>query len=78
MTWRVGGRYVYLEADATLDAYANSNFQLGGTNYKGWQIDAMLGLTQSSFLRVRYFSTKEITEVPMGVDVLLLDFQTDF
>ena len=78
MTWRVGGRYVYLEADATLDAYANSNFQLGGTNYKGWQIDAMLGLTQSSFARIRYFSTKEITEVPMGVDVLLLDFQTNF
>lgn len=78
MTWRVGGRYVYLEADATLDAYANSNFQLGGTNYKGWQIDAMLGLSEATFARLRYFSTNEITEVPLGIDVLLLDLQTNF
>lgn len=77
-TWRVGGRYVYLEGDAVLDAYTNSNFQLGGTNYSGWQADVWFGVTRNSFARLRYFSTNEVTGVPLGIDVLLLDYQTNF
>jgi len=77
-TWRVGGRYVYLQGDAVLDAATNSNFQLGGTNYSGWQADVWVGVTPDSFARLRYFSTNEITGVPLGIDVLLLDYQTNF
>jgi len=41
--WSVFAAYKYVERDAVLDAFTDSDFHLGGTNTKGWFIGATTG-----------------------------------
>jgi hypothetical protein len=76
--WRVGFGYRYLEADSTLDAFADSDFHLGGTNAKGYVINGEVSLTERVFARLRYLSANEIDGNRVGIDVLQLDLNTQF
>jgi hypothetical protein len=76
--WRVGVGYRYLEADSTLDAFADSDFHLGGTNAKGYVINAEVSLTERVFGRLRYLSANEIDGNRVGIDVLQLDLNAQF
>lgn len=76
--WRVSLGYRYLESDATLDAFADSDFHLGGTNAKGYIATADVSFSERVFARLRYLSANEIVGLPYGVDVLQLDVNASF
>lgn len=76
--WRAFAFYRYLERDAVLDAFTDSDFHLGGTDSKGYQIGLDLGLSRGSWLRLRYLTANEIDGPPLGIDVWQLDWNGQF
>lgn len=76
--WRAFMSYRYLEADAVIDAFTDSDFHVGGTDAKGYQIGFDLGLSRGAWLRVRYLTANEIDSAPLGIDVWQLDLNGAF
>jgi len=76
--WRAFVGYRYVEADAVLDAFTDSDFHLGGTDAKGYFLGADYGFTPRVFGRLRYLSANEIDGAPLGIDVLQLDLNAQF
>ena len=76
--WQVFVGYRYLERDAVLDAFTDSDFHLGGTDAKGWILGGDYGLARNTWLTLRYLSADEIDGPPLGIDVLQLDLNTRF
>jgi hypothetical protein len=76
--WNVFTAYKYLERDAVLDAYTDSDFHLGGTNTKGWMIGGNYGLMKNVWVTGRWLTADVITGPRYGVDVVQLDLNTRF
>lgn len=76
--WRAFVLYRYLQRDAVLDAFADSDFHLGGTDTKGYQAGFDLGLSRGAWLRLRYLTANEIDGPPLGIDVWQLDLNGQF
>ena len=85
--WQAFAAYKYLEADAVLDSYTDSDFHLGGTNAKGWIVGASYGIDKNTWLSARWFSADEISPrlngsgvaiAPLNIDVLMLDLNAKF
>ncbi len=76
--WNAYVAYKYIESDAVLDAFTDSNFHLGGTNAKGWVMEANYGLMENAWLSARWLSADQIDGPKVGIDVLLIDFNTRF
>jgi hypothetical protein len=76
--WNVFAAYKYVERDAVLDAFNDSDFHLGGTNNKGWFIGGNYGLMKNVWLTGRWLTADVITGPPFGVDVLQVDINTKF
>jgi hypothetical protein len=76
--WQFSLGYKYLEADAVLDAFTDSDFHLGGTDAKGWIIGGNYALDKNAWVSARYFSADTISGPPLAIDVLLVDFNAKF
>jgi hypothetical protein len=76
--WRAFMSYRYVERDAVLDAFTDSDFHLGGTDAKGYQLGFDLGLSRGAWLRLRYLTANEIDGPPLGIDVWQLDLNGAF
>lgn len=76
--WRAFIGYRYLQQDAVLDAFTDSDFHLGGTDAKGYFIGADYAFTQRVSARLRYLSANEIDGAPLGIDVLQVDLNAQF
>jgi hypothetical protein len=76
--WKASLVYKYLEADAVMDAFADSDFHLGGTNAKGWVIGADFGLTKNVWISPRWYSTNEISGPKYSIDIFQLDLNGKF
>ena len=76
--WQVSLAYRRLEADATLDAFTDSDFALGGTNAEGYVLGLAYGLAANTWLNLRWLSADEVDGPPLAVDVLQLDLNTRF
>ena len=76
--WQASIAYRYLERDAVLDAFTDSDFHLGGTNAKGWMLEGSYSLTDNTYMTIRYLSADEISGPPLGIDVLQLDLNAKF
>lgn len=77
--WSVGVGYKYLEADAVVDAYTDSDFHLGGTDAKGFILSGRYGLATDTYLQLRYMAASEIDGVnPLNIDVAQLDLNVKF
>lgn len=76
--WRAFMSYRYIERDAVLDAFTDSDFHLGGTDAKGYQLGLDLGLSRGTWLRLRYLTANEIDGPPLGIDVWQLDLNGAF
>ncbi|WP_316194945.1 MULTISPECIES: putative porin [unclassified Bradyrhizobium] len=76
--WNAHVGYKYLESDATLDAFTDPDFGLGGTNLKGYFIGGNVGLSENVWASVRWMSANNIGGVPYAVDVLLVDLNAKF
>jgi len=77
-SWQAFMSYRYLERDAVLDAFTDSDFFLGGTNSKGWIIGGSYGINDYTWLKLRYLSADEIDGPTLGIDVLQLDLNAKF
>lgn len=78
LDWQVALFYKYLEADAVLDAFTDSDFHLGGTNAKGWGLSGQLGILDNVWLRASWMSSEEISGPPISVDTFQIDINSRF
>ena len=76
--WNVELSYRYIESDATLDSFSDSDFHLGGTNAKGYTIGGSFGLSRNVFLTGRWLSANQISGPPLAIDVLQIDLVAEF
>jgi hypothetical protein len=76
--WRARLMYRYLESDAVLDALNDQDFGLGGTNLKGFAVDATLFVSDGVYLNPRFFSANQIAGPKYSVDVLQIDLGARF
>jgi Putative porin len=76
--WSAHVGYKYLESDATVDAFVDSDFGLGGTNLKGYMIGANLGLAENVWASARWMSANGITGPRYAVDIFQLDLNARF
>ncbi len=78
LDWRLSLYYKYLESDAVLDAFTDSDFHGGGTNAKGWILGGDLGVYKNTWLTTRWLSTTEIDGPPFAIDTLQIDLNVKF
>ncbi len=76
--WKTYLFYKYLEADAVMDAYTDSDFHQGGTNAKGWVVGGDLGVARNVWLSTRWLSANEISGPSLGIDVLQFNINARF
>ncbi|HEX7853761.1 MAG TPA: putative porin [Sphingobium sp.] len=76
--WNAFAGYRRLESDAMLDAFADSDFGLGGTNMKGWFAGGSYGIAHNTAFGLRWLSANEIAGPPLSVDHLMVDLTTRF
>jgi hypothetical protein len=76
--WNAFAGYKYLESDAVIDAFADSDFGLGGTNLKGYFIGGSLGLGPNVWATARWLSANQVAGAPYAVDVFQLDLNARF
>ncbi|MBQ0719280.1 MAG: putative porin [Gammaproteobacteria bacterium] len=72
--WRLSLAYKYLEADAVVDAFTDSDFHGGGTDAKGYILRGAYGLGPGTALNLTYMSADEIDGVPFNMDTLQVDW----
>jgi hypothetical protein len=76
--WQVFLGYKHIERDATLDAFTDSDFGMGGTNSKGYYLGGQYGLDRNTWLSAKWLSASEIDGLPFAVDVLQVDLNAKF
>lgn len=76
--WQAFAGYRYLERDAVVDAFTDSDFHLGGTNAKGYFLGGGYGLGRNAWMNFRWMSSTAIAGAPLSIDVLQLDFNARF
>ncbi len=76
--WQAFAGYRYLERDAVLDAFTDSDFHLGGTNAKGFMIGGQYGIYKNTSVSARWMSSDEISGLPLSIDVFQLDLNAKF
>jgi hypothetical protein len=76
--WRFSAARKYIEADAVLDAFTDSNFHGGGTNAEGYILKGELGLTRNVLGSIQWYSSNEINGPTLGIDTLQVDMTVKF
>lgn len=76
--WQLSLAYRYLEADAVLDAFTDSDFHLGGTNNKGFILGAQYGLSRNTWVNARWLSSREIRGLPLSINTMQVFFNARF
>jgi hypothetical protein len=76
--WRASVGYRYLQRDATLDAFNDEDFHLGGTDAKGYTLLFDLAFNPHVWLRAKYMSANSIDGPPLGIDVWQIDLNGRF
>jgi hypothetical protein len=76
--WNVYAGYKYLESDAMMDAFVDSEFGLGGTNLKGYLLGGRLGVSENVWTSVKWMSASNISGSPFAVDIIMLDVNGRF
>jgi hypothetical protein len=76
--WRGVMGYRYLQRDAVIDAYTESDFHWGGTDARGYYFVGDYGLANRVWMRLRYLSSNAIDGPPLGIDTVQLDLNTRF
>jgi hypothetical protein len=76
--WIAGINYRYIESDAVVDGFNDSDFGLGGTNLKGFEIYGNVALTPRINIGVRWYTADEVSGPKFSSDILQLDFNAKF
>jgi len=76
--WSVAVGYRYLESDAVVDGFTDSDFGLGGTNLQGYTISASLALASHVWLNLRWLSADSIDGPTYKNDIIQFDVNAKF
>jgi len=76
--WQVAMAYKYLERDAVLDIYTDSDFRGGGTDVEGWVLEGKYAFDDATWLGLKVISADEIDGPPFGQDTIQLDLNAQF
>jgi hypothetical protein len=78
--WNVRISYRYVESDATVDAFTDSDFgaNLTGTNLKGYTIGGNLGLSSRVWVGLRFMSADNVSGPTFHNDLVQLDLNAKF
>ncbi len=76
--WNIQATYRYLQRDAVLDAFTDSEFALGGTDAQGWILGGEFGLSRNTWLALHYLTSNEIDLAPLGIDLIQFDVNARF
>ena len=76
--WSASFGYRYVESDAVVDAFADSDFVVAGTNHKGITLGAALAVSPRVKIGVRWMSANEIAGPPLSADILMFDLSAKF
>lgn len=76
--WNIGLAYRNVESDAVIDGFCDSDFGGGGTNVKGFSLNAALALAKRVSLGMRWLSAEEVVGPPLKSDILQIDLNAKF
>lgn len=76
--WLLAFDYRYIESDAFVDGFVDSDFGLGGTNLKGFSLRARMALNRHVFVGFRWMSASEVAGPPLRSDILQIDLNSRF
>ncbi|MHA3772466.1 putative porin [Verrucomicrobiota bacterium sgz303538] len=76
--WSVGANYRYVESDAVVDGFNDSDFGGGGTNLKGYTLYGTLAVSPNVWFGVRWMSASEVAGPQYREDVLQIDLNGKF
>jgi hypothetical protein len=76
--WMAGIGYRYVESDAIVDGFTDSDFGGGGTNVQGFHIGGSFALSPHVRAGVRWMSSDEIAGPPLKSDTLQIDLNAKF
>lgn len=65
-SWRALVGYRYVQRDAVIDAYTDSDFHAGGTNATGYYLAGEYAVASRVWLRLRYMSSNGIDPPPIN------------
>ena len=76
--WDLGVSYRYVESDAVIDGFCDSDFGGGGTNLKGYGVGGNLALSKSVFIGLRWLSATGIAGPTYKADIIQIDVNARF
>jgi len=76
--WNLNVGYRYVESDAVIDGFCDSDFGGGGTNLKGYTLGAGLGLSSNVWVALRWMSADSIAGPAYKEDIFQLDLNAKF
>jgi len=76
--WLVSAGYRYVESDAIVDGFTDSDFGGGGTNVKGFHIGGSFALSPHVRAGMRWMSSDQIAGPPLKSDTLQIDLNAKF
>ena len=78
--WYVGLNYRYVESDATVDGFVDSDFagNFAGTNLRGYTLFGSVALSPRTSVFLRFMSANEVAGPTFRNDILQFDFNAKF
>ena len=76
--WDFGVSYRYVESDAVIDGFCDSDFGGGGTNLKGFGVGGNLALSRNVFIGMRWLSATGIAGPQYKSDIIQIDVNGRF
>lgn len=76
--WQASMAFKYLERDAVVDIYTDSDFRGGGTDVQGWVIQGKYTIQDNTWLSMKLISADEIDGPPFGQDTVQMDLIASF
>ena len=76
--WQAGFGYRYVESDAVVDGFTDSDFGGGGTNVQGFTLGGFMALSPAVRLGLKWMSSDEVAGPPLSSDTLQIDLNAKF
>ncbi|WP_459923087.1 putative porin [Desulfatiferula olefinivorans] len=76
--WQWAFAYRHVGADAVLDAFTDSDFHMGGTNARGWNLKGEFGLLKNVWLTAQWITSNEINGPQLSIDQCQVDVNASF
>ncbi len=76
--WKTSIAFKYLERDAVVDIYTDSDFRGGGTDVKGFILKGSYAFYDNTWASLKLISADEIDGAPYGRDTIQLDLIATF